>query len=722
MKKLILLVLLTVFFVGSANAESHKVGPYPNYKGTVETTVGIIIPTTVDFYINDPFGGTYHVAGMGGQEFEVTYLTPLFAHSYAEFESEEGSPFNPETGTLILTEIWAKDLEPGGEPNVVPPTEGFDPQDPKVTPSGAGFFTGRSGTQYPATVLTVTVGELPTVLSGYDVEMIIGDLTNVVYVAQATVPAAEFIIEEPSPYFLVDSQEEWQSRLDEEWPDVHIRGLTQEEGDAYLLKLEDDLEEGEPYSPIEPELPEFVPPELYVYEGDEANPDEPNDAGLVMVWGDGNTPDGERASAWGFVYGDPDLSNCIITVTASPPGPSGINRISLGMQDINGNIRSWWWNVPSVIPYSPPGPGTTITIDTTMTGLTATNPTASGFANSAAFDLTKVASIIADENANLMGGVPAPAPGGSTPAVWNYWHNLSVTPKLPGGGANSKWYVKWSRPPVEISPGLIDGWDERSLYDHQPDPIMADDWECSDNRPITDIHWWGSFIGWTQPHLPPILPSAFHIGIWTDVPDSTPGSPGDGSWSHPGTLIWENVCTTAVWNFAGYDLDPRKGDPEYQENEACFQWAQFLSQDEWFRQEPMADETPNIYWLSISAIYPVGTDFESTDFYPWGWKTRPHENPPPDDAVRIKQTSTGIWPPVIGSTLTMTDCEPIELLVDDVIESWDLSFELTTNEPAYVDEPIPGDIGGTGTLIPDGTVDFYDLAIMAGNWLNSVTP
>ena len=383
--------------------------------------------------------------------------------------------------------------------------------------------------------------------------------------------------ESPSPYFLVDSQEEWQIKLDADWPDVLIRPLGQEEGDAYLQQLKDfwiPEDDSMPYSPIDPDLPVFIPSELYVWEGDDdPGADEPDDAGLVMKWGNEDTPDNEeRASAWAWDYDDPDLSNCIITVTASPPGPSGINRISLGMQDVNGNIRSWWWNVPSVVPYAPPGTPTTITIDTTMIGIGATNPPASGFANNAAFDIKQVQNIIADENANWVATQGAVPPGGQISAIWNYWHNLSVTPKLPATGANSKWYVKYSQPPVEVvdEPGKIVGWDEVSNYNHQPDPIMADDWECADDRPITDIHWWGSFKGWTQPHLPPILPIAFRIGIWTDVKDPNPGDPGDNDWSHPGELIWENECTTSVWNFAGYDVDPRIGDADFQENETCF--------------------------------------------------------------------------------------------------------------------------------------------------------
>ena len=104
--------------------------------------------------------------------------------------------------------------------------------------------------------------------------------------------------------------------------------------------------------------------------------------------------------------------------------------------------------------------------------------------------------------------------------------------------------------------------------------------------------------------------------------------------------------------------------------------------------------------------------------HPWGWKTRPHFFN--DDAVRILNTADGTWPPAIGSTLTMPDCDPVEF--PEGI-SWDLAFELTTNEPGYEDDPIPGDVGGPGgSLVPDGTIDLNDLAIVGGNWLTVATP
>ncbi|MHC4547098.1 MAG: DUF7901 domain-containing protein [Planctomycetota bacterium] len=135
---------------------------------------------------------------------------------------------------------------------------------------------------------------------------------------------------------------------------------------------------------------------------------------------------------------------------------------------------------------------------------------------------------------------------------------------------------------------------------------MADDWQCKDDRPVTDIHWWGSFLGWGEPYPPPILPSAFHIGIWTNTRAGV-----DASFSHPDHLIWENFCDNWVWNFYGYDEDPRQADPDFKET--CFQFNQLLSEDEWFYQEP--NEPNTIYWLSIAAIYDPNV-YTDPNFYP----------------------------------------------------------------------------------------------------------
>lgn len=484
------------------------------------------------------------------------------------------------------------------------------------------------------------------------------------------------------PYFLIDTNEQW-----EEANNVNVRPMTTLEWDEYMRHLgvpnygtpdANTDREGEPY----PEN-EFLPAELYVYEGNEANPEDPNDAGLVMAWGledpcNPTLPDGNYSSAWVYDFGeDPDIRHCIIKISVTPPSGCNINRVSFAIQDAAGRRRSWSWLTPGTIPYDVP---TTVTIDTDKTGRGATIPRADGYASHNQFNMRQALFFDVDENANWIFGMqPVPPPGiVKFVGMWNYWHNLLVTKKPPSG----KHFVKWSQPPQEYDPcdpDVFDGWDEESLYD--VNTIVADDWLCEDERPVTDIHWWGSFIGWDQPNLPPILPIGFQIGIWTDVPDTNVNDPN--TFSHPGTLIWANYCDNWVWNFAGYDRDPRKEDPNgFDEQESCFQFNQLLSQDQWFYQEPNdpCDNDPNstVYWLSIAAVYNPGDhNYADPNFYPWGWKTRPHFFN--DDAV-WGGPDVADWPPVIGTQWAATSPIKLPPYPDPCGVSWDMAFELTTNE------------------------------------------
>ena len=73
--------------------------------------------------------------------------------------------------------------------------------------------------------------------------------------------------------------------------------------------------------------------------------------------------------------------------------------------------------------------------------------------------------------------------------------------------------LKWSQPIVEWPdmPGVYYGWDEVSI---DPEPIVADDWECRTDLPVIGIHWWGSYHGWLQETPPPapfFAPNAFLV-------------------------------------------------------------------------------------------------------------------------------------------------------------------------------------------------------------------
>ncbi|MBN1507590.1 MAG: hypothetical protein JW955_12130 [Sedimentisphaerales bacterium] len=226
--------------------------------------------------------------------------------------------------------------------------------------------------------------------------------------------------------------------------------------------------------------------------------------------------------------------------------------------------------------------------------------------------------------------------------------------------------LKWSQPAKSAdaaTPFLLNGWDEvSSLHLHQ---ISADDWQCTDERPITGFQWWGSFEGWTQPMLPAVLPLAFQIGIWTDAPGKAADS------NHPDTLIWEMYCTHWTWNLAGQDDDPRG----INRGETCFQFTCLLSQDQWFYQSPTTGTGGTVYWLSIAAVYDTDKPAPAN---PWGWTTRPYSFN--NAAARVAQVAvgtsrTGSWPPVVG----------VRWLAGESVQfpkgtKWDLAFELLTNQ------------------------------------------
>ncbi len=173
-------------------------GPYPNYKGLQESTALVTIPTTSDVWINNPFGGNpYHIKSKGGQEFQITYTAPVFADSYVYPVHPPERPFDPKIDSLILTEIFTLDLEPGLDPNLVPNQKGFYVPDPEIYPASSnGFFQGISGTIYQILLNTIQTEQLRTYLPGIDVNKIQVSPGTQVYVLQGTVPAWDFVEEE----------------------------------------------------------------------------------------------------------------------------------------------------------------------------------------------------------------------------------------------------------------------------------------------------------------------------------------------------------------------------------------------------------------------------------------------------------------------------------------------------------------------------------------------
>ena len=184
---------LIIFFVISTARADEWYGPYgptPNYKGTHWVQADYTIPTTSDVYLY-AYGYSYHVKSHGGGDFQFYYQAPIFVDSY--WEAYVSSP--PELpGYLKMTEIFAYDLEPNRDGNEVSNQKGFNPSSPEIVPTGSpGFFTGKSGATYPATIETVLVSDLPGRLPGYDVSKIVDTRPGAkVYLMQATVPGGDF--------------------------------------------------------------------------------------------------------------------------------------------------------------------------------------------------------------------------------------------------------------------------------------------------------------------------------------------------------------------------------------------------------------------------------------------------------------------------------------------------------------------------------------------------
>ncbi len=308
--------------------------------------------------------------------------------------------------------------------------------------------------------------------------------------------------------------------------------------------------------------------------------------------------------------------------------------------------------------------------------------------------------ILIPNNNHLLFTVPNSATMGTTYARFRFTTNSTVPLGFAGGASDGEVedysvfihedlppYIKWSQPPVinanSPEPDCFWGWNEISIYDTDQYPMVADDWRCSDYRPVSNIHWWGSYVDY-QNNVPPAnAPDSFHIGVWTDVPAGV-----DQPYSHPGTLVWE-------WTVQPWDLNETHVScdfhPAYMPApDSCFKYDFIIPQYEWFWQEG----PDNIYWISIAAIYDSGVPEQNM----WGWTTRPHYYN--DDAVRIFETSLG------------TDFIAGEPIEEPEGYSWDMAFELSTPEWC------PGDVTYTHTgyipPVPPMFISDFDINLWDG--------
>ena len=152
--------------------------------------------------------------------------------------------------------------------------------------------------------------------------------------------------------------------------------------------------------------------------------------------------------------------------------------------------------------------------------------------------------------------------------------------------------------------------------------MVADDWTCRNDLPVTGLVWWGSYPGYgyvpcnseaPAPLAAPTPPDYFLLSIWSDTTGSD--EKDAKSFSHPGRKLWEYRAETFDEVLTGFDKNPEPTSSAVQGFEPVYRYTVRLPQENWFRP----DGQDSVYWLSVVAVY---QDAQSIA-YPWGWTNHP---------------------------------------------------------------------------------------------------
>jgi hypothetical protein len=205
---------------------------------------------------------------------------------------------------------------------------------------------------------------------------------------------------------------------------------------------------------------------------------------------------------------------------------------------------------------------------------------------------------------------------------------LSTAPAIadwdPPGDPNTK----WTQLP-DLTPNGMDVKVTRPK-------ILADDWQCTDDRPVTDIHIWGS---WKNDQEPMIGNPTFILQIWSDqAAGSTPGA-----FSRPKDLLWEatdfSLTYRQYFEFPAGTPGEYWYDPNTQEllpNNDRIVWQANFD----VSKNPFAQTKGEIYWLAVQMYFP-NLPADANETAQLGWKTRSlNETHFNDDAVWADLTPT----------------------------------------------------------------------------------
>ncbi|MCU0916672.1 MAG: LamG domain-containing protein [Planctomycetes bacterium] len=157
--------------------------------------------------------------------------------------------------------------------------------------------------------------------------------------------------------------------------------------------------------------------------------------------------------------------------------------------------------------------------------------------------------------------------------------------------------------------------------------MVADDWTCRSEAPVTGLAWWGSYLGYAYlpgdgptltgpaqtPMTAPRPPDGFLLSLWTDEPGLK--TKDAQSVSRPGRKIWEYQAEKFDEVLVGFDRNPDPTSSIVPGFEPVYRYSVSLPPDRWFRPAGPG----SIYWLSMVAVY---RDIKNI-VYPWGWTNHP---------------------------------------------------------------------------------------------------
>jgi hypothetical protein len=196
---MLLPVALTLLSALPSTAGTITRGPYRDFEGWVYQASSFTVPTLTDAFVHIPGGGDVHIRVPDRTTITVVKSTPIYVPSYVRIKIF-GDPQIEDP--LSFFDIYAQDLDPLHPGTML---DGFDAADPEIVPLGPETFIGLSGTEYPAPVQAVYVGNLPSLVPDFDLSAFFAaDPGSIVYLAgPGNIPAADAIVPEPSTIALL---------------------------------------------------------------------------------------------------------------------------------------------------------------------------------------------------------------------------------------------------------------------------------------------------------------------------------------------------------------------------------------------------------------------------------------------------------------------------------------------------------------------------------------